>query len=85
MTKCPSNPEYYADDSSKKCVYICPNNTAPKTYSDNTTRVCEPVCNTTAFYFADNTLGTCLLKCPGGYFADSTTRLCVPKCPVNFD
>lgn len=80
---CPALPEYYADISTGTglCVPNCPNNTAPRIFSDNSTRICQLLCNLSLFYYSSNTTGECLVYCPGGYFADNQSHACVSRCP----
>ena len=63
------------------CVPHCPNSTIPRIFSDNSTRICQPICNISLNYYSTNDTGNCVLKCPGGTFADNETQSCVQRCP----
>lgn len=60
---------------------VCPNNTSPRIFADNSSRVCELLCNLSLYYYSDNNTGDCLTVCPGGFFADDFSHACVNRCP----
>ena len=53
----------------------------PRIFSDNTTRLCVPLCPAASYYYSSNTTGRCMVLCPGGFFADNQTQACVDRCP----
>ena len=55
---CPTNPDYYGDNVTRKCVYNCSNTT----FADPTTRRCVTTCPDG--YFGQNSSRRCVQECP---------------------
>ena len=66
---------FYADDSTKTCVEICPNGTT----ASNTSYKCQQFCDY-GQYSLDK---VCLSGCPADLFADNLTRKCLSGCPYS--
>lgn len=79
VTKCPSNPDFYGEVSSKRCVLSCQSGF----YAHPIDRLCVSVC--LAPYFADPSSLLCVLNCPMHEFSygddfNATNRRCVSGC-----
>ena len=94
----PANP--YKDNSTQRCVAVCPSN--PDSYahipsftcvrvcpsglyaSDPVTRICTSTCQPW-LTFRDDTTHRCIPSCFEPYFADNYTYKCVSGCPTSPD
>ena len=77
IAQCP--PGSYADNSTWKCVPICPSN--PALYGDIVARVC--VINCPNSYYGDDSTRTCVPVCatsPVVYFTYAPTHRCLQSC-----
>lgn len=72
---------YYMDDSTKRCVLICPTN--PNLFANKRTNMCVSQCDIDQF--ADNSTRECVDVCNQtvGYLAYAPLRLCVMTCINN--
>ena len=76
---CPNNGSIlYAENYTRMCLNICPNNS----FADSYTLRCVAVC-TRIQYGYQGPSPVCLNKCPDPLYGENNTKICIEKCPNN--
>lgn len=89
---------YYADNSTRMCVHVCP--VSPYLFGENATYTCVKDCLVNSEFkfiegrvcvtdcptgtFRDNNTRVCEYTCTGFTYADATSQYCVSNCTPNY-
>lgn len=75
---CPTDRDYYGDETTHMCVGTCPVNY----YADPSTRLCVQTCPSVPSLYGKLPNKVCVPFCTGGEFADNQTRRCSATCSI---